>query len=138
MKRRRLITTRWTKMTDIAFSSTVNASELKNSIVTSSTQPITPRCSTKRASSRDHGGRLARNQPFEIARQRVEQLVLVDDAGEHDQHQDQHRHDRQQRVVRHGARKQQALIRAKRAHGAQHECPGIGHRERGLLAETPA
>jgi hypothetical protein len=39
------------KITDIAFSSTVKASELKNSIVTSSTQPITSLCSRKWASS---------------------------------------------------------------------------------------
>ncbi len=51
MKWRRRITTRWRKITDIAFSSTVKASELKNTIVASSTQPITPRWSRKRSNS---------------------------------------------------------------------------------------
>ena len=38
-------------MTDIAFSSTVNASELKKSMVTNSTQPIRSRCARKFVSS---------------------------------------------------------------------------------------
>jgi hypothetical protein len=50
-KRRRRIATRWKEMTDIAFSSTVNASALKNTSVRSSTLPITRRCSTKLRSS---------------------------------------------------------------------------------------
>ena len=41
MKWRRRITTRCRKITDIAFSSTVKASELKNTMVASSSQPIT-------------------------------------------------------------------------------------------------
>ena len=42
-KCRRRMATRWRKMTDIAFSSTVNASELKNSMLTSRRPPITSR-----------------------------------------------------------------------------------------------
>jgi hypothetical protein len=44
--------TRCVKITAIAFSSTVNASELKNSIVNSNNQPATSRCAMKLASSR--------------------------------------------------------------------------------------
>ena len=40
-KRRRFTATRWKKITDIAFSSTVKASALKNTSVSSSTGPIT-------------------------------------------------------------------------------------------------
>ena len=52
MKWRRRIATRCRKITDIAFSSTVNASELKNSIVASTTQPITSRFARKFDSSK--------------------------------------------------------------------------------------
>ena len=51
MKWRRRIATRWWKITDIAFSSTVKASELKNSMLASSTQPMTSRCAMKLRSS---------------------------------------------------------------------------------------
>ncbi|MNN92835.1 hypothetical protein D3C81_2111810 [compost metagenome] len=43
--------TRWMKITLMAFSSTVNAKELKNSMVSSSSQPITPRLLRKCATS---------------------------------------------------------------------------------------
>jgi hypothetical protein len=43
------------KITDIAFSSTVKASELKKIMATSSTQPITSRCARKFASSPSRG-----------------------------------------------------------------------------------
>ncbi len=52
MKWRRRIATRWMKITDIAFSSTVKASELKKIIVTSSSQPIEPWWTRKLESSR--------------------------------------------------------------------------------------
>ena len=51
MKRRFRSTTRCRKITDIAFSSTVKASELKKIIVASSSQPTPSRWSRKWASS---------------------------------------------------------------------------------------
>ena len=126
-------------MTDIAFSSTVNASELKNSIVASSTQPhhvamLDEPARVRRSMAFDWPG----NQPFEIAAPACRAAPCWSMTCESAiSMQDQHRHDRQQRVVRDGAREQQSLVGAKRAHRAQHECPGVRQRERGLIAENP-
>ena len=51
MKRRFRATTRCRKITDIAFSSTVKASELKKIIVANSSQPMSPRLARKCESS---------------------------------------------------------------------------------------
>ena len=119
--RRRWIFTRWKKITDIAFSSTVNASALKNTIVTSSTPPITSRWSRNLRSSATSVVRLARHDEREIVVQRREQPLRIDDVRQHDHDQDQQRDQREQRVVRHGAREQQPLVRLERLQHLQRE-----------------
>lgn len=56
---------------------------------------------------------LTRHEPFEQMSERIEQFPLSDEFRQHDHDQDQQRDDRQQRVVRHRARQQHALVRAK-------------------------
>ena len=115
-------------MTDIAFSSTVKASELKNTIVASRTHPITSRWSRKLAKLADHCLGLTRDQPLQIPRQRRKQLRLVDDVRQSDQHENEQRHDGQQRVVRHRSGQQQPLVGAKGAQDAEREGAGmLGH-----------
>ena len=138
MKWRRRITTRWRKMTDIAFSSTVKASELKNTMVASSTQPITAAMVQKALQLRNHGRGLPRDQPLEIAPQCGEQLALVDDLRQRDQHEDQQRNDRQQCVIGHGACQQQPLIGAKRAQDPHGECSRLRHHVPRLLVRMSA
>ena len=130
-KCRRRITTRCRKMTDIAFSSTVNASELKNTIVAEQHPADHVAMLQKAVELRDHGRGLSRDEPFEIAPQRGQQLALVDDLRERDQQQDEERNDRQQRVVGDGAREEQSLIGAKRRAGlAGRTRPGESSRAR--------
>ena len=82
--------------------------------------------------------RLAGNDDLDVARQCREQRGFVDEAGEHEQNDDQQRQDREQGVERHRARKQEALVRTKPAKHAkrkgagplQEPCEGIGDRLR--------
>ena len=83
----------------------------------------------------DHRLGLSRGQPLQIACQRGKQLSLVDDLRQRDQQEDKQRHDRQQRVIRNGARQQQPLIRTKGAQDAQRERSRVHHHVRGLLSE---
>ena len=69
--------------------------------------------------------RLARDQPFEIAPDRHQQFGLVEKVRQRDHAQQQQRHDRQQRVVRHRACQQQPLVGAKRLQRLQREAAGV-------------
>ena len=61
----------------------------------------------------DDRRRLTRDQECEQPLERRQQQRFVDEAGERNQQQDDERQDRQQRVERHGAREQEALVGAK-------------------------
>ena len=125
MKRRFFFTTRCTKITDIAFSSTVKASELKNSMATKTTQPTSAAVGQKVGELLDDGGRLARHQPGEIAADRAEQLAFAHHVRERDHRQDEQGHDRQQGVVGHRAGEQQALVGTKGLEGLPGESTGM-------------
>jgi hypothetical protein len=77
-KCRRRIATRCLKITHMAFSSTVKASELKNIMVTTSTPADhRSRCSRKCADLGDDGLRLSRHQPVQVAADGGQQLILA-------------------------------------------------------------
>ena len=76
---------------------------------------------------------LAGHQPFQVDRQRLEQLALVDHVRQRDHAEDQQRHHRQQCVVGDGARQQQALVRGKPFEHPHHELARMGqHMGRGI------
>ena len=109
----------------MAFSSTVKASELKNSIVTSKTQPMTSRCARKLRQLTDDDAGLARRQPADVAAQRASSAawsITCDSAiairissGTIDS----------KRIVGHGAGQQQALVGAKALEHLQRESAGV-------------
>jgi hypothetical protein len=74
----------------------------------------------------DDGAGLAGQQPFEIASQRFQQILLVNQVGQDDNNQNQQRHQRKQRVIGNRARQQQPLIGAKRLERLQGEGAGMG------------
>ena len=78
-KCRRRSTTRWWKITDIAFSSTVNASALNTTIDTSSTPPSAVRCARNARRSATSARRLARRDELEIFAQRRQQARFGDE-----------------------------------------------------------
>ncbi len=66
---------------------------------------------------------LSGHDPLEVARQRRQQQLRVDHMRQRDHHQDQQRHDRQQRVVGHRSGQQQALVGAELDQRAPQEAP---------------
>ena len=121
MNRRRWIATRWWKITDIAFSSTVNARALEKIIVMRSTPPTTRSWSRKTARSLTSARGLAGHHELQIRGDGLQQPSLVDDMRQGDQDQDQQRDEREERVVRHGAGEEQALVRTESLEHAEHE-----------------
>ncbi|HET7402924.1 MAG TPA: PAS domain S-box protein [Usitatibacter sp.] len=75
--------------------------------------------------------RLPGHDPLEIALEGVEHFRGAHEVRQHDRDEDQQRHDRQQRVIRHRAREQQPLVRLERLQRLQHELPerARGHAE---------
>lgn len=68
-----------------------------------------------------HGGGLARHQPFEIALQGSEQFGRIDPVRQPEDKQDDHRQQREQRVVSHRTGQQQTLVFAEVTQYAQGE-----------------
>src|SRR5688572_516343 len=69
--------------------------------------------------------RLAGNQPAEVALERLEQLGLLHDVRSRDDDENEQRHDREQRVVRHRAGEQQPLVLAECLQHPQREGAGV-------------
>ena len=82
---------------------------------------------------RDDGLRLAGQQPFEVPADGAQQFGLFDDMRHRDHAHDQQRHDGEQRVVRHRAREQQALVRAKSLERIPHESEGMAQQRSGVV-----
>ena len=134
-KCRRRIATRWKKMTDIAFSSAVNASALKNTSVTSSTPPITCRCSTKLRSSSTSASERPGSDEREVVAEHAEQPLRLERVRQHDHDEDEQRHERQQRVVRHRAGEEQPLVRPESLEDAEREGAGVREDSAGSRAQ---
>jgi hypothetical protein len=90
-------------MTDIAFSSTVKASALKKIITTSSKATCFVAVAQERAQFAHHRIALPGNDELQIFGERGQQARLVQQMRQRDQHQDQQRDERQQRVIRDAA-----------------------------------
>ena len=73
----------------------------------------------------DQRARLPRHQPLQVAPERLQEFGLADDVRQRDHDQDQQRHHRQQRVVRHRAGEQQTLVRPEGLQYPQGERAGM-------------
>src|SRR5919204_7055558 len=82
------------------------------------------------AQLREHRASLAGEEPAEVALHGLEKQRLIDDVRQADQHEDQERNSRKERVVRNRAGKEQSLVRAKRLERAQGEGTGVLEHER--------